>query len=106
MKQNGIKYTLVAPYHPRSNGQAERFVPTFRQHFKTEGSSSITQSLARFLFSNRTTQSSVTGQTPAELFLKRRSRTRLDLLRPNLGSKISDMENVRQGGTGSQVERT
>ena len=92
MKQNGIKHTLVAPYHPRSNGQAERFVQTFKQHFKTEGSSSITQSLARFLFSNRTTPSSVTGQIPAESFLKRRPRTRLDLLRPNLGRKISDRQ--------------
>ena len=90
MKQNGIKHTLVTPCHPRSNGQAECFVQTFKQHFKTEGSSSITQSLARFLFSNRTTSSSVTGQTPAESFLKRRPRTRLDLLRPNLGHKISD----------------
>lgn len=92
MKQNGIKHTLVAPYHTRSNGQAERFVQTFKEHFKTEGSSSITQSLARFLFSNRTTPSSVTGQTPVELFLKRRPRTRLDLLRPNLGRKISDRQ--------------
>ena len=44
------------------------------------------------LFSNRTTPSSVTGQTPAESFLKRRPRTRLDLLRPNLGRKISDRQ--------------
>ena len=92
MKQNGIKHTLVAPYHPRSNGQAERSVQTFKEHFKTEGSSSITQSLARFLFSNRTTPSSVTGQTPVELFLKRRPRTRLDPLRPNLSRKISDRQ--------------
>ena len=71
MKANGIKHTLVAPYHPRSNGQAERFVQTFKQFFKAEDSDSIMQSLARFLFSYRTTPNSTTGQTPAELFLNR-----------------------------------
>ena len=88
MKGNGIKHTLVAPYHPRSNGQAERFVQTFKQFFKTDGGDSIKQSLARFLFSYRTTPNSTTGQTPAELFLNRRVRTRLDLIRPDLGLKV------------------
>ena len=32
-KQNGIKHILVAPYHPRSNGQPERFIQTFKQYF-------------------------------------------------------------------------
>ena len=81
MKRNGIKHILVAPYHPRSNGQAERFVQTFRQFFKAEGktSASLKSNLARFLFSYRTTPNSTTGQTPAELFFSRRLRTRLDL---------------------------
>ena len=76
MKANGIKHTLVAPYHPRSNGQAERFVQTFKQFFKAEDSDSIMQSLARFLFSYRTTPNITTGQTPAKLFLNHRLRTR------------------------------
>ena len=80
MIENGIKNTLVAPYHPWSNGKAERFVQTFKQFFKVEGSDSIKQSLARFLFSYRTIPNSTTVQMPAELFLKCRLRTRLDLI--------------------------
>ena len=40
-----VKYTLIASYHPRSNGQAERFVQKFKQYFKEDGSKSINQSL-------------------------------------------------------------
>ena len=92
MKQNGIKHALVTPYHPRSNTQVELFVQTLKQYFKTEGSLSVMQSLARFLFSNRVAQSSATGQTSAELFLKHGKRTTLDLLHPSLGRKISDRQ--------------
>ena len=92
MKANGIKHTLVAPYHPRSNGQAERFVQTFKQYFKVEDSDSVMQSLARFLFSYWTTPNSTTGQTPAELFLNHRLRTRLDLMHPDFGRKVFDRQ--------------
>ena len=41
IKGNGIKHTPVALYHPRSNGQPEHFIQTFKQFFKAEGSDSI-----------------------------------------------------------------
>ena len=103
-KANGINHTLVAQYHPRSNGQAERFAQTFKQFFKAEGSKSIKQSLARFLFSYRTMPNSTTGQTPAELFLSRHLRTRLDLMRPDLSQKVFDKQ-VEQKATHYKVSK-
>ena len=34
-KANGIKHIRTAPYHPASNGLAERFVQSFKQSLKT-----------------------------------------------------------------------
>ena len=106
MKENGIRHILVAPRHPRSNGQAERFVATFKQAMKAGSfgrapSSTIQQRLMHFLLRYRTTTSTVTGATPEELFLKRRVGTRLDLLRPSFEKHVpikqALQENVSDG---------
>ncbi len=81
---NGIKHTLVAPYHPNSNGEAERFVQSFKNALKAANAkpAEVTLALNNFLLRYRNTPHSATGKTPAELLMGRRFKTRLDLLRP------------------------
>ncbi|XP_069122416.1 uncharacterized protein [Argopecten irradians] len=51
--------------------------------------SSIKHRLANFLFKYRATPHTVTGVSPAELFLKIQLRTKLSLLKPDLGKRVS-----------------
>ncbi|KAL5479309.1 hypothetical protein EMCRGX_G022812 [Ephydatia muelleri] len=69
MKRNGIRHVCCAPYHPSSNGLAERAVQTFKEAMKkTKGN--IDVRIARFLFQYRITPHATTGQSPAQLLLK------------------------------------
>ena len=90
IKRNGVKHIRTAPYHPASNGEAERFVQTFKHSLKASKNETgtLNEKLNCFLLRYRNTPSSTTGVTPAELFMKRPLKTRLDLLRPQLRSKV------------------
>ncbi|CAC5419148.1 unnamed protein product [Mytilus coruscus] len=90
LKKNGVKHILSAPYHPSSNGEAERAVRTFKQAMKTvkNESGTLSEKLCRFLLGYRTTPHSTTKRTPAELFVGRRLRTRLDTLKPNINERM------------------
>ena len=90
MKQNGIKHIKTSPYHPASNGEAERFVQTFKRSLKASKNDpgSLQVKLARFLLTCRNTPNGTTGISPAELFMKCPLHTRLDLLRPSLGTRV------------------
>lgn len=83
---NGIQHITTAPFHPQSNGQAERFVDTFKRATKKirEGKGSMQEALDLFLLTYRTTPnpSAPNGSSPSEAMFGRRIRTNLELLRP------------------------
>lgn len=83
MEENGIHHITSAPYHPATNGLAERFVQTMKHAIKSgQGRRSLNQRLSAFLLSYRNTPHATTKVSPASALLNRQLRTRLDLLRP------------------------
>ncbi|KAK8774858.1 hypothetical protein V5799_010611 [Amblyomma americanum] len=96
--KNVVRHTRAPPYHPASNGSADRCVKTVKRDLLRqvldERSSGISKTLQHcihmFLFRYRNTPTTTTGQIPAELFLSWRPRTRLTLLHPDLERRIKE----------------
>ena len=87
--KNGIKHVKSAPYHPASNGLAERAVQTFKEAMKRADPQEVLSTrVSRFLFKYRLTPHSTTGISPAELLLGRRPRSHFDFMVPNLATKV------------------
>ncbi|XP_053681613.1 uncharacterized protein K02A2.6-like [Sabethes cyaneus] len=83
---NAIQHLRTAPFHPQSNGLAERFVGTFKstvRKIKTEGKT-MEEAIDMFLLCYRSTpcRHAPGGKSPAEIMLGRAIRTSLELLRP------------------------
>ena len=85
MTRNGIRHTTIAPYHPSSNGAAERAVSLVKKAIKEDSSP---MGLESFLMAYRNTEHSTTGRSPYSLMMGRSMRTRLDLLRPRLEENV------------------
>lgn len=94
LKKNGIRHITSAPYHPSTNGLAERFVQTLKQALRamTGENGTLQQKLAKFLFAYRNATHATTNQTPAMLFLGRNLRSRLDLLKPNVRREVQNRQ--------------
>ncbi|XP_055918664.1 uncharacterized protein K02A2.6-like [Eupeodes corollae] len=93
----GVKYhKLTAPYHPSTNGQAERSVQTVKNALRTMETTktSLQLNLNKFLRQYRKAPHTTTGQSPSQLFLGRSLRTSLDLLRPDdIFTKVTEKQN-------------
>jgi hypothetical protein len=84
---------LYPPYHPASNDLAEKNVQTFKNMLaKAEPQIHLQHRVSDILFQYRNTQHSITGRTPAELFMTRVPRTRLTLLKPSLQTKVHNTQ--------------
>ena len=93
-QNNGIRHSRSSVYYPRSNGEAERLVQTFKRSMKI-GKEPVEKKLETFLFTYRSTPHSTTGRSPSELLLGRNLRSRLHLLRPDQRTDV-DSSQYRQ----------
>lgn len=101
MTNNYIRHITGAPYHPSTNGQAERTIQTIKSKLKKQSDLPWLERVAKMLFHMRTTPSTVTGKTPAEILNSRRFRTALTVLHPELDMDLqnkSDKATENEGG--------
>ena len=101
MHKNCIKHTLTPSYHPQSNGAAERAVrivkeALVKQVLEGNKSRSIKHRLADFLLRYCATPHSTTGAMPAELLMRRRLRTRLSQVKPDLAQTVESKQNKQK----------
>ena len=80
-RERGIIHLTGAPYHPATNGAAERLVQTFKQAL-TKSSLPPRAALQEFLMQYRRTPRAE-GYSPSELLNGRQIRTRIDILLPS-----------------------
>ena len=92
LEVHGIKHITSAPYHPASNGLAERAVQIVKKGLRKITAGNIKDRLAKILMPYRLTPQSTTGVSPAELLLGRRPRSRLDLLKPHTAERVEDRQ--------------
>ena len=87
---NGIPRIRTAPYHPSSNGLAERFVQTFKLTMKAMEmeKGNTNWKLTNILHGYRSTPQATTGQSPSQLMFGWKIRSKLDLLKPNVADRV------------------
>ncbi len=103
LTSNGIRHVAGAPFHPSTNGLAEKAVQTVKSGLRKVKGSSLQERLDKFLLSYRLTPQTTTELAPCELLNKRRLRSRLDLIRPNVHAKLMKRQEEKVMGSQKNV---
>ncbi|XP_053698835.1 uncharacterized protein K02A2.6-like [Sabethes cyaneus] len=106
LKMNGVYHKMGAPYHPATNGQAERFIQTFKAKLKSLKCNRTTMhaELCNILLAYRKTVHPATGKSPSAMLFNRQIRSRLDLLIPDPTAVSKQVKgNVRDLPEGARV---
>ena len=86
LTENGVRHVQTAPYHPSSNGLAERAVQTVKSGVK-KMSGDLETRLQKLLMRYCLTPQATTGCAPSDIMMKRRLRSKLDQIRPDINRK-------------------
>ncbi|KII67125.1 Transposon Tf2-9 polyprotein [Thelohanellus kitauei] len=82
LQGEGIIHTRSPPYHPSTNGTAERFVQTLKGSIGNCRGDKLRWQVSKFLKSYRNSEHCTTKRSPAELLIGRKIRTLFDNLKP------------------------
>ena len=100
-KQRGIVHLTGAPYHPATNGAAERLIQSFKQALR-KSSLPPKEALQEFLMQYRRIPFA-SGLSPSELLNGRRIRTKIDTLVPSIPHLLQGRQS-RQASKHSNAE--
>ena len=90
-KQNSIQHLRSLPCHPQSNGQAERFIDTFKRALlKLKGEGSTREIIEIFLSGYRATPNPncPNGKSLAEALMNRKIWLPIDVIRPSPSNSL------------------
>lgn len=93
---NKIRHITTAPYHPSTNGLAERMVQTVKDKLRKMNNQPWDVKLPCMLLGLRATPCSTTQKSPAELLMNRRLRTLLNTIHP---------DNIQHRKTEAQIDK-
>ncbi|XP_032069726.1 uncharacterized protein K02A2.6-like [Thamnophis elegans] len=101
----GIRHALTSPFHPSSNGLAERAVRSVKEALSKMDHLPWQERIDAFLLAHHSTPSPESNTSPAELLMGRRLRTTLDRLHPAYSTPkpLDSLGGSRSFGQGEAV---